>query len=411
MNTFEKNIRRILNGPFGVILFFVSAVAFYLPYELEIIPEVEKIRPYVCYICGALVLVFFFLLYCPSLRIFRDNWYFWVAAVWIGLFIYTTSVHDGVMSDILGYRGLSMIFYLMNIAIFFKVNQKRYLLITFFIFLAFSVANIYTVFAYEGVGMWVEYGKYKSEIYSLVGNYNGGVEVVLPMAICGSAWAHQYGKWLDIINYPAMAANVAMAFKCYSETQKIVYILIIIFMIIGTVAMFSKGFAKAVAAIFNGAVSAGIAIAIYIVIVWMDITGLVSKIGIDPGFHGRRHIWDMAIDWIKQSPYIGWGMESVDVRAVKTVGYAHCHSYFLDVTYQTGFIGTAIVLAMIVITVISIFRAKNKSLAFMLSGLMFCFCVPNIFECYSTPLFMLGFGLIYYIAKNSRDISSRIKKL
>ena len=185
MNSVERATRTVLNSFAGIVIFIVSILAFYLPYEIRIIPAVENILPYIRSICGGLLIIAFLFLYCSRVRVFRDNWYLWAALAFFGILVLSTKQNDVYMEGVLSDGALTGIFFVLAVAVFFKVNLKKYLLITFFIFLVFCIANTYTVWAYYGVGMWVEWQSYRDTYYTLIGNYNGGIEIVIPMAICG----------------------------------------------------------------------------------------------------------------------------------------------------------------------------------------------------------------------------------
>ena len=403
MNAVEITVRKILNGFLGVVIFIVSMAAFYLPYEVEIIPFVVKILPAVRYVFGALLIVSFFVLYCSRFTVFRENWYFWAACLFMGALIYSTYINNADMSAVLGKSGLVAIFAVMNMAVFLKVNPKRTLLIAFFWYLLINIANTYCLFHFWGVGLWEEWGVYRSELISLVGNYNGGVEFVLPMAVCGSAYAHRYGKWLEYVNYAGLVMSMFMAVKCDSLTQIAVFGVLIGFMIVGDIAMIAGGVAKVIRWIFNPILLVGVNLAAYIGIIWLGNAGWLTKLNIDPDFHGRRHIWDMAIALIKEKPIWGHGLEDVNTVASKIYGYAHAHSFFLHAQYMSGIVGIVGIVAMIVIVIISWFRVKNNRLAYVMSFTMCALCLTNLFEMYTVPFFVFTLGIIYYIGKTNVD--------
>lgn len=410
MNAAEKTVRKILKGFPGVVIFFFSLISLYLPYEAEICPYILKYLPYSRYIAGGLLIIAFFTLYCSRLRLFRDNWYLLAVCIFIIILIYSTYINDADLKSALGSKGVTAIFAIMNMAIFLRVAPKRTLLIAFFWYLAINIANTYCIFRFWGVGLWEVWGVSRNELISIVGNYNGGVEFVLPMALCGSAYAHRYGKWMDYLNYAAMLMSLAMAFKCDSWTQIIVYALAIGFMIVGNIAMIAKGAAHVIRLIFNPILMVGANAAVYIVVIWMGNAEWVTKFGIDQSFHGRRHIWDMAISYIYEKPIWGNGLETVNRVASKITGYAHSHSFFLHMTYVTGIIGTAAIIALLAVTVIVWFRVKNDRVAYMMSFMTFLLCLTNLFEMYTIPFFLYTLGMIYYIGKTSDEHNANTRQ-
>ena len=143
MNTFEITIRKILDSAAGILLFIVSLAAFYMPYEIRIIPAVAQALPMARYILSGLLLIAFFLLYGSSLTVFRGNWALWAAAGFVGVLIFSTVMNGGDLEGALGTYGLAGLFLVMDIAVFFKVNPKKYLLIAFFLLLLVNIANTY----------------------------------------------------------------------------------------------------------------------------------------------------------------------------------------------------------------------------------------------------------------------------
>ncbi len=403
MNKVEQITTDILNSILGIFIFVVSLLAFYLPYEIRIIPQVQEHLDTVRIVCGVILIVAFLFLYGSSFTIFRGNWALIAAIGFIGVLIFSTKMNGGDMSSALGTYGLAGIFLVMNIAVFFKVNPKKYILLAFIILFIISMVNAYTVYHYWGVGMWEDYGNYRNVYYSLVGNFNGGIEYVLPMAICGSAYAHRYGKWLEIVNYAAMTVNLFMAFKCDSLTQEITFAAMLAFMIMGDIMMLSKGFAKVIRIICQPVILAAVDFALFVSIVVINKTNWVAAIGLDPDFHNRRHIWNMAMDWIRANPIWGSGQETVAAEAAKITGYAHSHCTYLEVAYKTGFVGSVCMVLMVAAAVVAIYRNRHDRTSYILTAMLFLFGLAAVDETYPMVYVLLCLGLVYYIAKCTNE--------
>ena len=407
MNAVERVMNKILNSALGIVLFITTMAAFYLPYEAEICPPVLMVLPYFRQVCGALIIIAFFVLYISRLRVFRDNWYLIAAGAFIAVLIWSTYINRGDMEGVLGNKGLTAIFAVLNMAVFLRVNPKKYLLIAFFWYLLINVANTYCLFRFWGIGLWEEWGVRRNELITIVGNYNGGVEFVLPMAVCGSAYAHRYGKWLEYLNYAAMIMSLAMALKCDSLTQIAVFAAIMVFMLIGDICMIAKPIATVVRWILNPMVLVGANAMTYLLVIWLGRAQFFANIGIDTSFHGRRHIWDMAIYYIQQKPLLGHGLEDVNTVAGKIYGYAHAHSFFLHTHYMTGIAGFFLIAVMLVLVVISWFRVRNDRVAYVMSFMMGCLCMTNLFEMYTVQFFVYTLGIIYYIGKTDNVLPQK----
>ena len=411
MNIVEKNTNRIVNSFAGIVLFVVSMAAFYMPYEWRILPVIQQYLTPVRYVCAGLLLIAFFLLYASSLSVFRRNWALFAAAGFTAVLVFSSIMHQGDVEGALGTYGLAGIFLLLNISVFFKVNPKKYLLIAFFLLFAVNIVNTYTVFHYWGIGMWEEYGLYRNVFYSLVGNYNGGIEFVMPMAICGCAYASRYGKWMELCNYAAMGMSLVMAVKCDSLTQIIAFSAILAFMILGDLGLLFQRFARILRLVFQPVILMALDLAVFVSVILINQTNWVARLGIDPDFHNRRHVWNMAMEWIQANPIWGNGQETVAVEASKITGYAHSHSTYLEIAYKTGFVGSVFMLLMLAAVIVAIYRNRHSMTAYILSVLLFVMGMAAVAETYPMVYVMLCLGLIYYIAKTTNEQDSGPEKV
>lgn len=404
-NGFNKFINTLLNSLFGVILFVVSVLVFHMPYEIAIIPRVAGLLPILQNACGAILIICFLLLYISKPHYFKDIWFLILAAAFLAVLIYSTSINQVDMQGAMSDSGLFALFNILILAIFIKVNPKRYLFIFYIIYLVVSIANTYTVFSTAGVGMWHDWQTYLDPTYSLVGNFNLGIMFAMPMLIAGTVWSSKYGRWLKPINYLVGMSLIAMAIKCSSDTQLIVYGLTILIMILNDLMHAAKGLYK-ILRIFNAAVLFAIDFIIFFVTVVLNRMDFFAKIGYDGDFHGRRNIWNIAKSWIVEKPVFGNGVETLDYTASKWMPYTdagHAHCFFLEVPYQTGLVGSVIFLAMVVVAIIAILRAKNIHIKWLTGSLMAVTFMAGIVESYPMVFMIIVIALCYYIAVKDRD--------
>ena len=66
--------------------------------------------------------------------------------------------------------------------------------------------------------------------------------------------------------------------------------------------------------------------------VFSAISALFSK---SVSFSGRDRIWGLSLDWIAQSPLLGYGIED-SVTSVEKIAQTHCHNIFLQLLYTGG---------------------------------------------------------------------------
>ena len=177
----------------------------------------------------------------------------------------------------------------------------------------------------------------------------------------------------------------------------------ILFMLIGNGAMIFKKFASLLRVIFQPVIAAAADIVIFVLVVLLNRTNWVEKIGLDPDFHNRRHIWNMAIEWIGKNPIWGSGQETVYEESLKITGYAHSHSTYLEIAYKTGFVGSVFIVLMLAAVIVAIYRNRHDSISYILSVMLFVFGLAGIVESYPMVYVMLCMGLMYYIAKNTNE--------
>ncbi|MCF0142931.1 MAG: O-antigen ligase family protein [Parasporobacterium sp.] len=399
MDKFHHVIVKILDSIFGIVLCLVSAFVFYVPYEIEIIPKWHNIFEIARPICLILLVIFFFLLYISGKDFFKNNIALFIGLAFLGYLIYRTWQTGGDMTEAMTTEGFYGIPLMLVFAIFIKTNPRKYLVLLFFLYAAVCAANIYTVFKYDGIGMWEVYEEYRNTVFSLVGNYNVGIRYFMPMVFCGAAYSYLYSWWLQPINYIMIIANIVMAFKANSDTQIYVFIasmaVIIVTDIIKAAPKSYKFFR-----IFNGVTLAVLNLLIFAFVVPFNRLWL-GTIGPATDFHNRLYIWDGTMEMIKANPITGYGLEEVVTFASKFPGHnpAHCHCFYLELPYCTGLIGVVLFLALVVITLIAVMKAKKPGIRFLMGGLLFCVFLASIFESYLFSYCVMMLVMAYYISK------------
>ena len=176
---------------------------------------------------------------------------------------------------------------------------------------------------------------------------------------------------------------------------------ILVFMILGNFAMITDGIAKVLRVIFQPAILCAVDFLVFVSVVVINRTNWVAKLGIDPDFHNRRHVWNMSMDWIRQKPLWGNGQETVAAEASKITGYAHSHCTYLEIAYKTGFVGSVFMMLMLVFAVAALYLNRHSRVSFMMSAMLFLAGLACVAETYPMVYVMLCIGLIYYIAVNT----------
>ena len=125
----------------------------------------------------------------------------------------------------------------------------------------------------------------------------------------------------------------------------------------------------------------------------------------DAGFSGRTIIWDSALSMIVLKPIFGWGvMESAFSYA--SIHASHAHNYFLQIVLEGGVVGLCCFVVLVAVICKQLYKSKETSAGFLLSGLLFCLLVMSLDESYGmiTP-FYAAFVFMYHVNEISTGLS------
>lgn len=128
-------------------------------------------------------------------------------------------------------------------------------------------------------------------------------------------------------------------------------------------------------------------------------------------FTNRTYIWDYVIEFIKEKPLLGYGVEDSFVRFNKTTMYQsfHAHNQILEVVYKGGFISLIIFLIIIVNSIKEVLKYKETKIAKFISIILFAYMIMMLTEVYSYEYFMFLFVICYnikYILQGGKNESS-----
>lgn len=130
---------------------------------------------------------------------------------------------------------------------------------------------------------------------------------------------------------------------------------------------------------------------------------IVNILKRDLTFTGRIYIWDYVIEFIKEKPILGYGVESTIKRYAKTKYWKsfHAHNIFLEVLYKTGFIGFIIFIKIISLSSKELYKTTNNLISKYISWALFTFMILLLMEAYSFIyifyIFIFAFNIKYLI--------------
>lgn len=145
------------------------------------------------------------------------------------------------------------------------------------------------------------------------------------------------------------------------------------------------------------------------------IANILILFGKSTDFSGRLPIWKAAIQLIKKSPIIGYGIvdSRVFVRLSGIMGGTHSHSYILNILIMGGFICLAIHIVLYYFTISQITRSKKNQLSYLIGfvlGAYFFSGITNInfYSGFFNSLFIFSYYLLQNESKkNAISLQSR----
>ena len=123
-------------------------------------------------------------------------------------------------------------------------------------------------------------------------------------------------------------------------------------------------------------------------------------------FSGRTFIWDKTLAFVKMHPFLGGGINTLEVDA-KIINAPHAHNYFLQILYQSGILGMTFFLVIVVLLVKHLQHTKDRKYSFIISSTLFSFFILLLAESYGRNMDTF-FGIIamaYHINKLTTGLS------
>ena len=129
---------------------------------------------------------------------------------------------------------------------------------------------------------------------------------------------------------------------------------------------------------------------------------LLSSFGKDLTFTGRTIIWDQALERIAQNPVFGGGHISpygYETLGNETWSSASSHNFYLDVLLETGIVGIAIVLLILLKLTHDIDRCDNRSMSQCFAILFFCFLLCYDFDVFlNSKQYMYNYSVLFFLS-------------
>lgn len=129
---------------------------------------------------------------------------------------------------------------------------------------------------------------------------------------------------------------------------------------------------------------------------------IVNVLHKDVSLSGRIFLWEIGIEKILQSPFIGYGVNEYAVSKLLD-GLVHFHNYFINMLYQSGFLNMIVFVLMNIIVMIKTHNYKSSYVYKVVSTLIFVSLVLSVFDTLDYTFFYVFYIILYnidYIEKN-----------
>ncbi len=152
---------------------------------------------------------------------------------------------------------------------------------------------------------------------------------------------------------------------------------------------------------------------------------IASALGRDLTLTGRTYIWIAVIDKIQEHPWLGYGYDSfwragwigdaADIWSMLRFEVAHSHNGFLDLTLDTGLVGTSIFILSFgntCLQAIKYIRATKTSKGLFPILFLTLLLIVNLTESSLTriPIFWILYVMVVFITKNYQEKAILLNK-
>lgn len=122
---------------------------------------------------------------------------------------------------------------------------------------------------------------------------------------------------------------------------------------------------------------------------------------------GRFGIWEMALDFIKQRPLLGYGYSDIDeMSEIFRMDISHCHNKYVDVLYMTGIVGFA---CFVLSLFFSFTKAPKGKIQLLLSIVISAYAIEFMTEGKRVNLAFYFILFLYPVVTNEIDLVKSIK--
>ena len=243
------------------------------------------------------------------------------------------------------------------------------------IFFLFVVANIISIIVFPN-------GLFKSALYSnnwILGYDNMHIMYYIPAIVLekincilsGKKHSFRYLFLITMITY-------AVIF-CFSANSLVAYCLFMFLLVFSNIDRKAIFNAYTVTIIFSVLSLLIVVFSANFEVVNLFITNILHK---SLTFSGRTGIWALALAYIAKKPFLGYGLEPVEMVTSKfgSIHATHAHNTILDVMYKGGTISFFAFAYMFYLSAKNLYHNRTDILAKVITYGLFAIYIMSIFE-------------------------------
>lgn len=315
------------------------------------------------------VMIFMILLFCRRVRIKFVS--LLLIAVQGILFISTVVNNLPLKDTILRLVSITCIVLLIN---FMSERDSRKVLETVLVCMAILVfINFVSILLYpEGL-----YNIGSERNYYFLGHVNSIIYYVLPALVTALLlWRDGGGRVMKLLCIGVIAIGIITELVVWSATS-LVGIAVFILLLVGRRLWENRRVVNVFSAFL--AASGTTLLILFFQIQYQFQFFIENILRRSMDFTRRLRMWELTIRYIREKPWMGYGVEDITIRALK-IGGPNAHNLFLELLYQGGIAEIIIWLLAMFCLMVELRRDKNSFAYIVISAAIMCVMVMSITE-------------------------------
>ena len=235
---------------------------------------------------------------------------------------------------------------------------------------------------------------------SFIGHRNHQVGILLLSVYMSLLQSHYRSESINFKTITMLLISIITVVWIWSATSLVGVAMMAVFMFF----IYKKNYSR----VFNPVVYIGVSVVAFVSVVVIRLQERISLISFiiedvlkkDVTFTGRTGLWDMKFIQIKEKPFLGYGVEPSEIRS-QVESSIGAHNYYLDITYQGGFIALALFIILIVMASEKLMKNKENQITNIIGFSVFCYLVMFQGESHFSFLFYFsGLLILAYHVEN-----------